>query len=258
LVRQVRAINNLAVLAIDPLQVFCALDLNQPENAQFVCSRISALAAETGAAVILTHHFRKDSADSPEEARQAVRGSAGLVDGVRSVVAMWIKAEGGAKDKTGGAVICKALGETYAPEKVVQCAVVKANGKAVRGVTTFIRNASGVLVDVTSRLTGTCGDSEDLSDLLVEAIAKAARQGKPYKRTGEASGLFSHRHELGDPFWAISRSRLEGLAAELLRDKRIVTCQVGKSKSILDVPDGDFAKGVGSFSDGKTVEGETA
>jgi hypothetical protein len=249
LVAQVRAIPGLTVLAIDPLQVFCALDLNQPENAQYVCSRISALAAETGTAVILSHHFRKDAADTPDEARQAVRGSAGLVDGVRAVVAMWVKTEGGAKDKTGGGAICKALGEVYAPEKVVQTAVVKANGKAVRGVTTFIRNDGGVLVDVSERVRGLAGNSEELADLLVEAVAEAARQGRPYKRTGDA-GLFALRHELPEPFWVMSRARVEALTGELLRDKRIVTCQTGKTRGVLDIPGGDFAKGQGTFVDG--------
>jgi len=249
LTEQVKAISDIAVLAIDPLQVFCALDLNQPENAQYVCSRISALAAETGAAVILSHHFRKDAADTPEEARQAVRGSAGLVDGVRSVVAMWIKPEGGNKDKTGGGAICKALGEVYAPEKIVQCAVVKANGKAARGVTTFIRNDNGVLIDVTEKVRGISGNSDELAGLLVEAVAKAARQGRPYKRTGDA-GVFAMRHELPEPFWVMSRTRIEALTAELLRDKRIVTCQTGKTRGVLDVPGGDFAKGHGSFVDG--------
>ena len=48
----------------------------------------------------------------------------------------------------------------------------------------------------------------------------------------------------------MSRTRIEALTAELLRDKRIVTCQTGKTRGVLDVPGGDFAKGHGSFVDG--------
>lgn len=250
LTRQVKELPDLAVVILDPLQPLCALDLNAPEHAQYVCSRIAALASETGAAVILSHHFRKTDADSPEEARQAVRGSAGLVDGVRSVVALWLKSEGGARDKAGGAAICKALGEHYAPGRVVQSAVVKANGKAHAGITTFLRGDNGLLQDVSERVRGIAGSTPELAEMLTEAIAEAARQGRPYRRTGEASGLFSHRHEIGEPFWVMPRRTVEGMAGELLRDKRVVLAQHGKAKNILDVPDGPFARGEGVFVDG--------
>jgi len=250
LTRQIKGITGLAAVALDPLQTLCGLDLNVPEYAQFVCSRVAALASETGAAVILSHHFRKTDADSPEEARQAVRGSAGLVDGVRSVVAMWLKSGGGTKDRTGAAAICKVLGETYAPGRVVQSAVVKANGKAHTGITTLLRGDNGLLQDVSERVRSVAGATPELADMLASAIADAAIQGRPYKKTGQASGLFSHRHELGEPFWAASRQTIESLADDLLRDKRVVLAQHGKSKNILDVPDGPFSRGEGIFVDG--------
>lgn len=77
----------LILVVLDPLQPLCALDLNVPENAQFVCSRLAALAASTGASVIVSHHFAKREASTPEQAREAIRGTGGLVDGVRSVYA---------------------------------------------------------------------------------------------------------------------------------------------------------------------------
>lgn len=256
LTRQIKELPDLAVVILDPLQPLCALDLNAPEHAQYVCSQIAALASETGAAVILSHHFRKTDADSPEEARQAVRGSAGLVDGVRSVVAMWLKSEGGARDRTGGGAICKAIGEHYAPGRVVQAAVVKANGKARTGITTFLRGDTGLLQDVSERVRGIAGSSPELADMLTDAIAEAARQGRPYRRTGEASGLFARRHEIGEPFWVMPRRTIESMAGELLRDKRVVLAQHGKAKNILDVPDGPFARGEGVFVDGAKGVGE--
>lgn len=83
--RQLKAMPDLRLVVLDPLQPLCALDLNVPENAQFVCSKLAALAATTGASVIVSHHFAKREASTPEQARDAIRGTGGLVDGVRSV-----------------------------------------------------------------------------------------------------------------------------------------------------------------------------
>lgn len=92
--RQFREIPDLCVIVLDPLQPLCALDLNVPENAQFVCSRLAAVAASTGASVIVSHHFAKREASTPEQAREAIRSTGGLVDGVRSVYALWHPKEG--------------------------------------------------------------------------------------------------------------------------------------------------------------------
>lgn len=69
----------LILVVLDPLQPLCALDLIVPENAQFVCSRLAALAASTGASVIVSHHFAKREASTPEQAREAIRGTGGVV-----------------------------------------------------------------------------------------------------------------------------------------------------------------------------------
>ena len=47
--QQLTTLAGLRLIILDPLQPLCALDLNVPENAQFVCSRLAALAASTGA-----------------------------------------------------------------------------------------------------------------------------------------------------------------------------------------------------------------
>jgi hypothetical protein len=77
--RQLKAMPGLRLVVLDPLQPLCALDLNVPENAQFVCSRLAALAAATSASVIVSHHFAKREVSTPEQAREAIRGTGGLV-----------------------------------------------------------------------------------------------------------------------------------------------------------------------------------
>ena len=144
--RQLKAMPSLSLVVLDPLQPLCALDLNVPENAQFVCSRLAALAASTGASVIVSHHFAKREASTPEQAREAIRGTGGLVDGVRAVYALWHPKEDQAKK------LCEALGEPFERGRVVMGGVVKANGRANLRVTTFLRSTSGLLVDCTDRL----------------------------------------------------------------------------------------------------------
>ena len=118
--QQLKAMSGLCLVVLDPLQPLCALDLNVPENAQFVCSRLAALAASTGAAVIVSHHFAKREASTPEQAREAIRGTGGLVDGVRAVYALWHPKEDQAKR------LCEALGKPFERGRVVMGGVVKA------------------------------------------------------------------------------------------------------------------------------------
>ena len=67
---------------------------------------------------------RKREASTPEQAREAIRGTGGLVDGVRAVYALWNPKEDQAK------TICQTLGEHFERGRVVMGGVVKANGRA--------------------------------------------------------------------------------------------------------------------------------
>lgn len=248
LVTQIMEIPNVAVIIIDPLQVFCSLDLNAPEHAQFICARLSALAASTGAAVILSHHFRKQNAFDPEKAREAIRGTAGLVDGVRCVYALWPLQENN-KGKAGPKAICRELATAYKPGKVVQGTVVKANGEANTKISTFIRNSDGILEDRSLDLLAITGDS--IHDDLIEAIKVAAKNGQPFTRTGD-NGLFRRRHEMPTHLHHVPRSKFETIADELLQTERVVTCSLkgAKIKKYLDVPEGPFAQGEGEWKIG--------
>ena len=57
--------------------------------------------------MIESHHFANREASTPEQAREAIRGTGGLVDGVRSLYAPWKPEEEQTK------AICKALGEPF-------------------------------------------------------------------------------------------------------------------------------------------------
>lgn len=240
--RQLKAMPGLGLVVLDPLQPLCALDLNVPENAQFVCSRLSALAAATGASVIVSHHFAKREASTPEQAREAIRGTGGLVDGVRSVYALWNPKEEQAK------TICKTLGEPFERGRVVMGGVVKANGRANLRVSTFLRDLRGLLVDRSQDVASAGKSDVDLLPALKAAIARAAVEGQPYTKTG-GNGVYERRHELPEAFHAIGKHRLADWVATLLEREELVMAMAQGSKLVkwLDVPDGPVATGQAEF-----------
>ena len=243
--RQLRAMAGLRLVVLDPLQPLCALDLNVPENAQFVCSRLAALAARTGAAVIVSHHFAKREATTPEQAREAIRGTGGLVDGVRSVYALWQPKEEQAR------TLCKTLGEPFERGRVVLGGVVKANGQADLHVTTFLRDARGLLVDRSQDVRRTAQPDIELLPELKAAIARAAAAGQPYTKTG-GNGIYERRHELPQAFQSIGKHRLTEWVSTLLDREELVMAMAEGSKLVkwLDVPDGPVANGAAQFVTG--------
>ena len=242
LTSQVRKLDNLKLVVLDPLQPLCALDLNIPENAQFVCSRLAALATSTGASLIVSHHFAKREASSPEQAREAIRGTGGLVDGVRSVYALWTPKEEQAKG------VCKALDIPFQRGQVVNGGVVKANGAARLHISTFIRDERGLLVDQTDFLRDGKHQDYVLIEELKSAVARAAVEGKPYTKTG-GNGVYERRHELPEGFHSIGKHKIAEWLGILLDAGGLVMAMAQGSKVVkwLDVPDGPVATGDADF-----------
>src|SRR5690606_32823145 len=118
-------IDDLLFVGIDPLASFAHLAINEdPAAGAFVCSSLGRLAAETGATVAVAHHMRKTAkpVENLSDARDAIRGSTAIVDGVRLAYALWPAEPERAKR------ICKDIGHTYSPNAIAFGGVVKANG----------------------------------------------------------------------------------------------------------------------------------
>jgi hypothetical protein len=236
---QFTQIGNLRLIVFDPLQTFCLLDLNDPTAAQHVCAELSALATETGATVIVSHHFRKGGEiDSPETARDAIRGTGGLVDGVRAVYALWTAEEKDGQQK------CRALGVPWQRGRVVYGGLVKANGAADLSLNVFVRDECGLLRDRRLELGLLAPKRNDLLDILRRAIARAAEKMQPFTKTG-SSGLYNRRHELPAQFHDTGKHKLEEMAQELLNKGMLVQCRMKPSEKQpgcwLDIPDGPLA-----------------
>ncbi|WP_245441220.1 AAA family ATPase [Neorhizobium sp. T7_12] len=245
---ELATVEDLRLVTFDPLASFAHLPLNEdPAAGQFVCTSLSKLSAETGATVLVAHHMRKvqKPIETLGDARDAIRGSTALVDGLRLAYAMWPADEARAKR------VCKTLGVEFSPGKVVLGGVVKANGAARRIVSTYVRNEFGLLVDRTSGLSESAAPQGDLLDALVIAVAGAATSGSPFTKTG-AGGLFEMRERLPDELKSLSKGRLDHLATQALEQGRIVRAAAKGEKLAkwLDVPGGMFALGLGNFTTG--------
>ena len=244
---QIDRIADLKLVVLDPLSSFMHADINaDPAAGSFATGLLAGLATETGAAVIVAHHMRKPQGNRPistvEQARDAVRGSSALVDGVRLVYGIWPVSEDH-RDTT-----LKALNEPSRRNAVFQGAVVKANGTIDRTIRTYLRAPNGLLVDVTEQLYESRLGKAELSEALVAAIAKAAKNGHPYTHTG-GNGVYRQRHRLAAVFHDVSRNRLQNMIQDLLNDNVLVKGKASGSKEDkwLDVPNGPFANGVGEF-----------
>lgn len=150
LLAELREIPDLKLVVIDPLQAFVMADINaDPAAGQFMWSALATICAVTGATVIVAHHMRKDGSASivtAEQAREAIRGSTALVDGARLAYALWRAGTDETRD------MCTRLDVEFAPERIAFGAVVKANDEADRSVQTYVRQASGLLVDMSARV----------------------------------------------------------------------------------------------------------
>ena len=249
---QIVRIAELKLVVLDPLSSFIHADVNaDPAAGSFATGLLASLATETGAAVIVAHHMRKPQGNRPiasvEQARDAVRGTSAIVDGVRLVYALW------PAPRDHQRYVFKTLDEKPVRNAVFQGAVVKANGPADRTIRTYLRAPTGLPVDVTRRLRERRMAAAELTESLVASIARAAENGHPFTHYGGA-GVYRQRHRLASVFHGLGRDPLQDMVQDLLsaRPPVLVKGMASGSKEDkwLDVPTGPFARGVGEFVHG--------
>jgi hypothetical protein len=241
---------NLRMVVFDPLSCFVPADLDK-DNAvgAYVMGLLASLATETGAAIIVCHHMRKDSTRTPiaslAQARAAIRGTTSLVDGVRAVYCLWPASTDMAK------ATCKVLDIPFMENRVFCGGVVKSNGPADREIKTFVRQDNGLLLAMNDVLKRKKTPKDDLKDFLVATVAKLAAAGRPLAYSG-ISGAYERREELPPELQGLGRKRLRDLIRELLDEKKIGKAIGPREKTAkwLDVPGGQFAEGCGRFEPG--------
>ena len=152
---------------------------------------LARMSTETGATVMVNHHMAKVSddspIDSPEKARNKIRGTSAIVDGVRSAFSVWQVDESTAKSR------CKELNIKYARNAVFDGAVVKANGPANRDIRHFIRNPETGLLEDRSQDIQSVKESQAVRDRIEHVfnfIRDREERGIPVTKGGKYDGLF--------------------------------------------------------------------
>lgn len=209
LMRHLARIPDLRLVILDPLSSFAHVDVNaDPVAGAFFCGLLAEACAELQASVIVAHHMRKTATpiDSPEAARDAIRGTSALVDGVRAAYALWQSG-----DQKG------VQGSRFAG------AAVKTNGPASRYVRTYVRDkVTGILVDRSDEVEIAKADDRDRDeDAVFELVAHHANEGRPLSRTGP-SGVYKHRDE-HDRLAMRSRVEIDRIVERMVASGRLVT-----------------------------------
>ena len=209
LMRHLARIPDLRLVILDPLSSFAHVDVNaDPVAGAFFCGLLAEACAKLRASVIVAHHMRKTATpiDSPEAARDAIRGTSALVDGVRAAYALWQSG-----DQKG------VQGSRFSG------AAVKTNGPASRYVRTYVRDkATGILVDRSDEVEIAKADDRDRDeDAVFELVAHHANEGRPLSRTGP-SGVYKHRDE-HDRLAMRSRVEIDRIVERMVASGRLVT-----------------------------------
>jgi hypothetical protein len=248
-------IPDLRLVVFDPLQNFAGGDINSdPAVGSMFFAGMGRIAAETKATTLVSHHFRKSGGKpitTANEARESIRGTTALVDGGRWSYALWDMEPDEARK------VCKQIGQRYERDTAYRSAVVKSNWPVDKGLRVFIRSLStGLLIDRTVDIQLADDEHPELLDDLVAQVAKSAKNGQPFTRTG-GNGLYDRRSELSKEMSIFSKRRLADMTDILLESGKVVLCMAGgsKVKKWLDIPEGEFALGNGDFKEGSGPKG---
>ena len=222
---QILQMSNLKLIVFDPLASFVHADVNaDPAAGAALTGLLARMATETGASVLVCHHMTKikDNAviKTPEEARNLIRGTTALVDGVRSSFALWqVDAQRGKKT-------CERLGLPYQRNSCFDGAVVKSNGPASRNVRHFVRDSmTGLLNDRTEEISSLNSGTvlEMKMDAMADCIIHCEREGVALTHMSGNNGVHKRSEDADAPeiLQGIGKQTLEGYVRSLQQDNRI-------------------------------------
>lgn len=236
-----RRLPDLKLLVVDTLNS----TLHGEENSATIINEFvrvaSQVCGELGAALILTHHIRKQG-DEPirnaEQMKAAVRGSSALLAAFRAGIGIWHCPDFDRR--------LTAMGLPPRRGYLWKAAVIKANNPEMfDGEKTLLRTDSGLLVDVTDRDQYSSVNMGERHAWLALAIEEAARAGHPYSIEGKnaKSGLYRRRNELPLALRQVGPGEFQHLVDDLLNKKVLAACAAkgGRDKKWLDIPTGPIA-----------------
>ena len=224
-------IEDLALVVVDPMASFVHADVNaDPAAGAAFMGLLAQMATETGATVMVNHHMAKvrdkEPVTTPEQARNLIRGTSAIVDGVRSAFAIWQVDEGVAEAR------CKDLGVKYQRNMIYDGAVVKSNGVANREIRRFVRNTNtGLLEDRTVELNASKSSArpnvQARRETIYRWIIECELNGVPLTVSAKETGILHYANNQPETDTEAqevkkqSRQTIEGDVANLIGDGRV-------------------------------------
>jgi hypothetical protein len=239
LVAFMKGLPDLRLVVIDTMNATMHGEENSATVVQEYFRQATRVCGELGAALLVTHHFKKQNPKDPimnvADAKSAFRGSDAIRSSVRQMITIWEAHDYRAK--------MESMGLKPAPQMLYRAAVTKANNReAYRDVKTLLRQEDGTLQDVTLQAdVATTKRVAEARAWLLCAVGLAAMAGRPY--TSAKSGVNSMHGRAGELPPAIKRwsaRAFETTLNELERDGYLVKT----AKGYLDIKDGILARGM--------------
>ena len=222
---QIIQMDNLKLIVFDPLASFVHADVNaDPAAGAALTGLLARIATETGAAVLVCHHMTKVKDDTsitkPEQARNLIRGTSALVDGVRCAFAVWQLDEKSARGR------CNDLGIEYQRNRCFDGAVVKSNGPANRDIRHFVRDTfTGLLQDRTEQIRnlGQSNQATMRKDAMFSWIQECERNGRALCQRGGADSIVERLTDADCPsvLGNISQYTADQIVRDLITERRI-------------------------------------
>ena len=222
---QIIQLDNLKLIVFDPLASFAHADVNaDPAAGAALTGLLSRISTETGASTIVCHHMTKVRDDAvinkPEQARNLIRGTSALVDGVRSAFAIWQVDE---KTSSGR---CRDMGIEFQRNRCFDGAVVKSNGPCDRGIRHFVRDTlTGLLQDRTEQVQnlGRSNEAELRKSSMFNWIRDCEQNGRALCQRGGADGLVDRLsdNECPPSLKELSQTQLDRIVRDLIAERRI-------------------------------------
>ena len=245
--KQLRGFDDLRLVIIDTLNT----TLHGEENSatvinEYVQAGASVICGEYGAALIVTHHVRKPSANqkiyTAEDMKTSIRGSTALIGAFRVALGIWHAPDFKAR--------LAMIGREPNPGQLYNFAVVKANNPEMAyDMRALLRQKNGLLVDITDQEQSMRATTHgETSAWMVHAVAYAAAQGHPFTiRSTMKLPPNGRKDQLPAIFEPWSENKISDLCKLLVKDQRIVQCNPkGRTTyNHLDIPNGPLAAAVG-------------
>lgn len=187
---QLEALPDLALVVLDPLTLFVGGDTNDNALGAALMGELNRLASNTGAAVMMIHHFAKAGSGKItglSDARNAVLGASAWVNNGRWTLVLWEAAP----DEAYSAL--KALGR---PQQSRQAGVVyfggltKGNAPGAKVMRTLVRGTAGVLEDETEQLRALAPSSGDVDGTLYAALCALKKAEPTFSFTKSPTALW--------------------------------------------------------------------